>query len=68
MDGSLLQMFADAARKSLTGQTIGPVLWYRPLLSIPMGPRRDGVYLVAVLESPGPFSPKVACKTSAAWF
>ena len=55
MDGSLLQMFADAARKSLTGQTIGPVLWYRPLLSIPMGPRRDGVYLVAVLESPGPF-------------
>ncbi len=48
-------MFADAARKSLTGQTIGPVLWYRPLLSIPMGPRSDGVYLVAVLESPGPF-------------
>ncbi len=48
-------MFADAARKRLTGQTIGPVLWYRPLLSIPMGPRRDGVYLVAILDFPGPF-------------
>lgn len=55
MDGSLLQMFADAARKSLEGRTIGPVRWCRPLLSVPMGPRRDGMHLVAVLESPGPF-------------
>ena len=60
MDGSLLQMFADAARGRLTGVSFGPVRWLRPLLSLPIrgrGTRGPGIrgYLVVIVETPGPF-------------
>jgi hypothetical protein len=55
MDGPLLQMFTDAAARRLAGQTVGPVRWLRPVLVVPVGARRDPVYLAVILETPGPF-------------
>ena len=55
MDGSLLQMFADAARGRLTGVSFGPVRWLRPLLALPIRGRGTRGYLVVIVETPGPF-------------
>jgi hypothetical protein len=52
MNASLLAMFADAARAELIGCTLGAPLWYPPVLAVSFGRR---AFLVAVLESPGPF-------------
>jgi hypothetical protein len=48
-------MFTDAARRRLEGRSIGPVRWYRPVLSVAVGARKDRLFLTVILESPGPF-------------
>jgi hypothetical protein len=55
MDGSLLQMFTAAAALRLVGQSVGPIRWFRPVLVVPVGSRRDPEYLAVILETPGPF-------------
>lgn len=49
----LLNLFAAAAGPRLRGAVPGAPQWYRPVLVIPF--RGQPRYLVAVLESPGPF-------------
>ncbi len=45
-------MFADEARAELVGATLGTPLWFPPVLTVSFARRG---FLVAVLESPGPF-------------
>ena len=54
----LLHLFVRAARDRLAGATLGTPSWYRPVLVVPFSPAaQSGTtrYLVAVLETPGPF-------------
>jgi hypothetical protein len=55
MDGTLIQMFAGAAHDRLCGRVFGPARWLRPLLVLPLGRRRDPLFLTVILETPGPF-------------
>jgi len=48
-------MFAETAGERLVGRVVGPIRWYRPILSVAVGSRRDGEFLTLILESPGPF-------------
>ncbi len=52
MNASLLARFATEAREQLIGCRLGAPQWYPPVLAIPYARDR---YLVAVLETPGPF-------------
>jgi len=52
MDGTLLEMFSHAVHTRSAGRVIGSVQWLRPILTVSVG---DGEFLVAILESPGPF-------------
>lgn len=51
----LLSLFARAAHARLSGAALGTPSWYRPVLVLPCREKRRTSYLVAVLESPGPF-------------
>jgi hypothetical protein len=48
-------MFIESARPRLVGRTVGPIRWLRPILSVAVGGRKEGLYLTFILESPGPF-------------
>jgi predicted ribosome quality control (RQC) complex YloA/Tae2 family protein len=51
----LLQRFAREAHQRLAGATLETPTWYRPVLVVPCRVGRRRLYLVAVLEAPGPF-------------
>lgn len=52
MNASLLARFAREAREQMIGGYLGTPQWYPPVLAVSYARDR---YLVAVLESPGPF-------------
>lgn len=52
MNASLLARFAREAREQMVGTRLGTPQWYPPVFAVSYAPER---YLVAVLESPGPF-------------
>lgn len=52
MNASLLARFAREARAQMVGTRLGTPLWYPPVFAVAYAHER---YLVAVLESPGPF-------------
>lgn len=52
MNASLLAQFAREAREQMIGSYLGTPQWYPPVLAVSYARDR---YLVAVLETPGPF-------------
>lgn len=55
MDRLLLELFVNSARDLLLGGHIGEIRWYRPVLSLQIKIGRNWSFLVAILETPGPF-------------
>jgi hypothetical protein len=52
MNAALLAQLAREAREQMIGSYLGAPCWYPPVLAISYARER---YLVAVLETPGPF-------------
>lgn len=48
-------MLTTSLRERLVGRTIGPIQWYRPILSVSFDGGGDADYLTVILENPGPF-------------